>query len=98
MTALCSTALTRQWSPGRSQPRRTMFSPMVFPLVRMQQRGSPWRNRRHSPSRSSRAVSPASRAEAWAPRFREPPTSVRQRSMAWATAGGLGKDVAALSR
>ena len=60
MTALCSTALTRQWSPGRSQPRRTMFSPMVLPQVRIQWVGSPWPKRRHSPSRSSRVVIPAS--------------------------------------
>ena len=42
MTALCSMALTRQWSPGRSAPRSTMFSPMVFPAVSTQWVGSPW--------------------------------------------------------
>ena len=60
MTALCSMALTRQWSPGFRAPRSAMFSPMVFPAVSTQWVGSGWRNRRHSPSRSSNVVIPAS--------------------------------------
>ena len=98
MTALCSMLLTMQWSPGFSQPRSAIFSPIVFPAVKMQRVGSPWRKSRHRPSRSSRVVIPASWALAYTPRLMDAPTSVRYRAMAAATAGGLGKEVAALSR
>ena len=60
MTALCSMADTRQWSPGRRKPRSTRFSPQVLPGVRITRVGSSVPNRRQIRCRSRRATAPAS--------------------------------------
>ena len=98
MTALCSIAETSTWSPGRSAPRSSMFSPQVLPGVKITCDGSAKPNSAQSRCRRRRVTSSACCAASYEPRFTDAPTSSTYSRMRAPTVGGLGNEVAALSR